>query len=109
MHTIKLMFAFGFAALAIWIAYGLWDGYRKAEGTTWQRLLSTARNSATMLWQKFCLLLAGLVGSLDSLADLAGLPEVKTYIELALGNPKVVAGVMVAVAVITLKARARTM
>ena len=59
--------------------------------------------------QKFCLLLAGLVGSLDSLADLAGLPEVKTYIELALGNPKVVAGVMVAVAVITLKARARTM
>jgi hypothetical protein len=97
--------------LGILLAFG-WHmvrQYRKATGSTWERLLSAGKESATILWGKFCILLSGLIASLDSLADLLNMPELKTYIEMALGNPKAVAGVMLALSVVTIYARKRTL
>ncbi len=109
MHTLRLIIGLGFAALALYIVVVNYLEYRKTSGSTWDRLLDTARNSATILWSKFCILLAGIVGSLDSIADLAGMPELKTFIDNWLGNPKVIAGVMLALSLVTFAARKRTL
>jgi|GEM_PF-6648267 hypothetical protein len=107
--TLRLVFDFGLAALAAYFVFNVYAGYRAATGTVWQRLLAGARNSATMLWSKFCIILAAVVANLDQIADAIGQPEAKQYIADILGNPKAVAGVMLAITAVTMIARARTL
>ncbi len=109
METIRLIFALGTAAVAALLVFDVYRRYLKASGTTWQRLLSAGRDSATILWSKFVIVLAGLVGNLDSVADFLGQPEAKQYIQDALGNPKAVAAVMLAIAFVSMMARNRTL
>ena len=109
MATARLLVALFFLGVFIVVGFPLVTQYRKAPGTTWQRLLAAGRESATILWGKFCILLSGLLASLDSLADLLHMPELKSYFETALGNPKAVAGIMLAVSVVTIYARRRTL
>jgi hypothetical protein len=105
----RLLIDLAFAAVFVVVGFHLFTQYRKANGSTWQRLLSAAKESATILWGKFCLLLAALVSQLDNLADIAGMPEAKTFIETWLGNPKAVAGIMLALSLVTIAARKRTL
>jgi hypothetical protein len=107
LQVIRYTFDIGILAVAAYFAYTVYDGYRDATGTTWQRLLAGARSSATILWAKFCLILAGLVGNLDTLADALGQPEMKQYIADALGNPKAVAIVMLVISTVSFLARLR--
>lgn len=108
MHLLRLAFDIAIAAIAVYVAITFYKQYREETGPTcWQRALGAAKDSATILWSKFVLLLAGITGNLDTIADLVGAPEMKTYIDTALGNPKVVAGVMMGIAFITMWARLR--
>jgi hypothetical protein len=106
---IRLLVDLFFLAILLVFGWHLVAQYRKATGSKWERLLSAGKESATILWSKFCILLSGLIASLDSLADLLNLPELKTYIEMVLGNPKTVAGVMLALSLVTIYARRRTL
>lgn len=107
LHSIRIVFDVAIAALFCYIAVTVYLQYRKQVGTTWERLLGAAKDSATILWSKFCILLACVVGQLDSLADLFGAPELKDFINTWIGNPKVISGVMLAIASITIYARMR--
>lgn len=83
--------------------------YRESTGTPWQRLISAASNSATMLWGRFVLVLSAIVSQLDNIADILGRPEMKDYIQTLIGNPKIVASVMATIAIISMISRARTL
>lgn len=107
--TIRLVFELGLAAIAAYFVFNVYAGYRAATGSWWTRLLAGARNSATMLWAKFCVVLAAVVANLDHIADALGQPDAKEYIQVILGNPKAVAGVMLALTAVTMWARARTL
>lgn len=109
MTIVGTTFTVAIIALAAYFAVTLYINYRKAVGTTWQRLVTAAESSATMLWAKFCAILAALVSQLDNIADIAGQPEAKTFIDSWIGNPKIIAAVMLGIAVITMAARKRTL
>ena len=109
MNTARLLVDLFFLALLIVVGWQLAASYRRASGSTWERLLCAGRESATILWGKFCILLSGLIASLDSLADFLNMPELKTYIETALGNPKTVAGIMLVLSAVSIYARRRTL
>ena len=109
MNTARLLVDLFFLALLIVVGWQLAASYREASGSTWERLLCAGRESATILWGKICILLSGLIASLDSLADFLNMPELKTYIETALGNPKTVAGVMLVLSAVSIYARRRTL
>jgi hypothetical protein len=106
LQVIRYTFDIGILAVAAYFAYTVYDGYRDATGTTWQRLLAGARNSATILWAKICLISAGIAGNLDTLADLLGQPDMKQYIAEATG-PKTLAIVMLVMAGVSFLARLR--
>lgn len=92
-------------AYVAWVAVNAW---RQQTGTAWQRILGTANASATVLWAKFVAATAIISGGLDFIADLVGAPEVKDAIQGVM-QPKYVAGFLLAVALITILARKRTM
>jgi hypothetical protein len=108
LHIIKLAFGLGFLAIASYVAYSLYDQYRQSTATGYQRLWDAAHGSATKLWAKFVMVVAGITANLDSLADLLGMPELKTAIDTYIGNPKIIAGVMLVISLISIKARSRS-
>jgi hypothetical protein len=92
-----------------YFVYTTWSGYKAATGTVWQRLLASSRDSATMLWSKFCLALSAVVANLDTIADALGQPEAKQYIQDLFSNPKVVAGILGGVMLLNMLARLRSL
>ena len=109
LHMVRLIFAVGFAIVAVYVAYDIYSRYRTATGSTWDRLLAAAKDSATMLFGKFTIILAGIVGALNDFLDAIGQSQLKEYVDAALGNPKAVAGVMIGIAVVSMAARMRTL
>ncbi len=109
MHTIRIIFDFALIAIIAYIGVTTYLQYRKEVGTTWQRLLATAKDSATILWSKFCILVAAIAGEMDTIATALGAPQVGDFINTWFGNPKVISGIMLAIALITIKARTRTL
>ena len=106
---LKIIVEATLAAIAVYYIVATYLHYRKGVGTQWERLIAAARNSATMLWSKFVLVLSAIVSQLDNLADLLGQPDMKTYIQTLIGNPKIVAVVMAMIAIISMISRARTL
>ena len=110
MHMLGLLFSLALLAL---VGYGGWTFYKDYKdekvGSVWQRAVAAAQHSATMLWQKFCIVVAAVVAQLDNLADLFNAPEAKDFINTWLGNPKLIAAIMLAMATITIVARKRTL
>jgi len=96
--------------LAIFAYYGvtMFLGYRAATGTTWQRLLSAGKDSATKLWAKLVGIVATILGFVSSGADYLNAPQVSAAIQ-QYAKPQWVAGIMLAVMVITELARNRTL
>lgn len=107
LHAIGIGFTIAMLAFAAYVVWVNYSEYRKTTGTTWERLLATARNSATILWSRFCFVLAGIVAQLDNFTDLIGQPEMKDFINTWVGNPKVIAAIMLGIASITIYARTR--
>jgi hypothetical protein len=108
LHAIKLAFGLGFLAIGFYVVYSLVDQYRQSTNTGYKRLWDAAYGSATKLWAKFVIVVAGVTANLDSLADFLGMPELKTAIDIYIGNPKIIAGVMLVISLVSIKARNRT-
>lgn len=109
MHLLGLIFSLGLLGL---VGYGVWQfylDYRSEIGTPWSRAVKAAQFSATILWQKFCIVLAAIVAQLDNVADLVGQPEAKDFINTWLGNPKLIAAIMLGMAAVTIMARKRSL
>jgi hypothetical protein len=96
-----------FAAL-VYVVFDFVRAWRAASGTVWQRLLATGRHSATILWQRFIIALAGFADALVWLADLLQAPGVAEPIKSVL-QPQYVAVLVVAVAIVGELARRRTL
>lgn len=103
-----LIFALALLGFVLWFGLVFFMDYRAATGTTWQRLLAAARQSATVLWSKFVMLVSLLIAGLDQIADWLGQPELADKIQAVL-NPKLVPFYLIGIAVITIWARKRTL
>ena len=108
LHAIKLALGLGFFAIAVYVTYELVLSYKTSANTGLKRLWDAAYGSATKLWAKFVIVVAGVTANLDSLATVLGLQEFKTAIDTYIGNPKILAGVMLGIALVSIKARNRT-
>jgi hypothetical protein len=105
---IKIMFL---ALLAAALGYGLYRAiavYRMSDGSPWDKLLATAKNSATVLWQY--IVAGGGIAMLylGQAAELLNMPEMRTFIQEKL-QPEYVGSALLAIAVITIVARLRTL
>src|SRR5712692_4313398 len=80
----------------------------RAHGTLWQKLLAVGRHSATILWARFTVAVAALADGAVWVADFLGSPQVAGAMQAHL-DPRTVAAVMVAVAVVSELARRRTL
>jgi hypothetical protein len=109
MQTFRLIVSLGLGALALYIIWQVVSAYRSATGTTWQRLLATGKQSATILWGKFSVVIAGLAGFLGDFADTLGAPGVKDTIQNALAKPVYVALFVVGISLVSMLARKRTL
>lgn len=108
LYTIKLAFGLGFLAIAVYVTYDLILNYKASTNIGYKRLWDAAYGSSTKLWAKFVMVIAGLAANLDSMADFLGMPELKTAIDIYIGNPKIIAGVMLVISLVSIKARNRT-
>jgi hypothetical protein len=97
------------ATLAIiFIVETLVGYFQSSEKTVWQRLLASAKCSATILWARFVTLVTAAVGGLVWLADLVNEPTLAAAITSYL-TPRVVAVIFVGSALISAIARRRTL
>ena len=109
MHTIGIAINVAFAALAAYIAVTVYLQYRKETSLSgWARWRATAMDSATMLWGKFSLFIAGVVANLDLVFNALGLDSVTNFINQWV-NPKSAAAVIAIIAVGSMLTRMRTL
>lgn len=109
MTTLTTVVALIWAAIAVYYVYSTYRRYQAATGGAWQRLLSSAQGSATMLWSRFVAALAATVGVIGEAGNSIGLPQAQDYAEKLLGNPRYVAVAMIVFSAITALARRRTL
>jgi hypothetical protein len=95
-------------AILVYVVVDFVRSYRAAAGTVWQRLLASGKESATIVWQRFTIVVASLADAVVWVADLLNAPSVAEPIKSAL-QPQYVAAFMVAVAIIGEFARRRTL
>ena len=105
-HIITSLF---FVAVLGYVLYTIWTQYKQepADLSPYDKLWAAMKDSATIFWSKFVIILAALVAQLDNIADFFNMPELKNYINLALGNPKTVALIMMVISSLTIVARLR--
>ena len=103
-----LILDFVLIAALVYVVIDFVRSFHAAAGTVWQRLLATSRNSATILWQRFTIAVAGLADALVFLADLLQAPNVAETVRSVL-QPQYVAVFVVVVAVVGELARRRTL
>lgn len=109
MKLLSLATSLAFFALSAWIAWTVWQQYRAhADLVGWARWRATASDSATMLWGKFSLFIAGLIANLDTVFNALGMDSVTNAINQYV-TPKTAAGVIAAIAVGSMLARKRTL
>ena len=80
--------------------------YRAAQGTVWQKLLATSRDSATWLWAKVLLVAGLIIEGMAQAADFFQMPDVDSFIRTKI--PVDYLGyALLAIAFMTFAARAR--
>lgn len=92
-------------------AYGIYEfvtSYKASTNTGFQRILDGARGSATILWVRFVFIVGMGIDAMAALADFLGAPTVSAAIT-QYGDPKMVAALMIVIAVVTEFARRRTL
>ena len=105
---IKATFLLLIAAAAAYGVYRAAAVYRATAGSPWDKLLATAKNSATVLWQYVVAGSGVVMLYAGQAADLLNMPEVRVFIQERM-QPEYVGGALVAIAVITVVARLRTL
>ena len=95
-------------AVVIYLIYRVVTQYRAATGTTWQRLLDTARGSATVLWQYVVILGGFVVSGLAYLSEVANMPEVSSWIKTVV-QPEYAGLAVAVIAGVSIVARLRTL
>lgn len=91
-------------AIAAYFVFDLVRAYRAAMGTTWQRCVAAGKGAARSLWTGFTVGATLLISGAAQLADLVNAPSVASALT-TYGKPSVVAGIMIASAVILEYAR----
>lgn len=94
-------------AAAGWIVWTFSREYKEAKGTIWERALEASRDSATILWSKLVIVATVFVNGVAYLAsamDSGTVEQIKLYLPA-----EYVAGFIVAVMLITIIARLRSM
>ncbi len=107
MYLNLLLFLIPAIAMAFIILTFVRD-YIGAVGTPWARALTACRESATVLWSKFVLLIGFATTGLVQLADYLGDPGLADAIKGVL-QPQYVGPFLLVVTFITLWARMRTL
>jgi hypothetical protein len=117
-HYLGVVMSFAMLALGVYVAVTFVLQYRSAakaaanlspKPTWWQTAISAAINSETILVSQILKVIAAMTSQLDSLADAANLPEAKSVINATVGDPKVLAIIMFAIAFWVEHARKRTL
>ena len=108
MHIVSTVILLSVVALAIYIAFTFIREYSEAHGSTWDRLLEAARDSATILVQKITILISG-IGSVAALfGEWFDIPGLKETVQSAL-RPEYVVAFVVVTALLSWFARKRTL
>jgi len=106
MQTLSLVISFILVGIAGYFAIEVYFGYRSATGTTWERLVTASRNSATILLQRAIVVVSAIVGVLAQVADKIdpGLGDTIKSI-----NPTWYLAFTVGLAILSVVARGRTL
>lgn len=95
-------------AALLWVGYLVSTGYASATGTPSERLWQAFRGSATMVLAKVEILYGSITDIVNELSTMLATPEIKTALDAYLPS-KSVSGIFLALGVLTLLARARTL
>lgn len=96
------------AALVVYFVYDFVASYRASVGTVWERLLATGKQSATILWARFVVIVSGASGGLALLAEYLNAPGVSDAIKSVV-QPQYVIILLIAIPLISEFARKRTL
>lgn len=97
----------------VYVAYDVWRRYKQDkinhpdEGWT-EHLWDAVHDSVTILWTKFCVAISTIILFLDPIAELLGGDEAKQALNSTIGNPKIMASVILGITAITYLARMRS-
>ena len=108
MQVVRTVILSGVALLAIYIAFTFIREYREARGSTWQRMLEAARDSATIMVQQITILISGIGSIAALLGEWLDMPGLKETVQSAL-KPEYVVGFIVITALVSWFARKRTL
>ena len=114
-NLVGLVVGLAMIGFAVYVAIVMVVEYRKEAAmkspprTKWRIAIAAARDSETILVTRILAILAGGTSQLDSLADAANMPEAKTLINATIGDPKILAAIMFAIAFWVNRARSRTL
>ncbi len=95
-----------------YITYTFVSDFVHQPGSTWTRLLAAGKDSATILWARFCLILTTGTGALAELASYLGAPGVGDAIKSAFSSqyaPVITLGIAILIPVVSEWARRRTL
>ncbi len=98
-------------AVAALVAYFIYDGvqeFASKTGTVWERLLAAGKDSVTILWGRFVVIVSGLSGGLVVLADYLNAPGVGDTIKSVI-QPQYVMALTIGIGLISEFARRRTL
>lgn len=105
---VNLVILIGLALLVVFIVGKIVVGYSQATGSPWERLLVSAKNSATVLWS-YIVAAAGMILTwADQAAQYFNMPEVQQFLKDNL-TPTRLATAMTVIAAVTIVARLRTL
>lgn len=101
-----LLLALVILAAVAWLVLSFVREVSASSGTLWQRMLAAAEQSATILWQKFVIVVGALTAVLTELATWLNEPSLVEPIK-AVMQPQYVAYFTIFVALVTVWARRR--
>jgi hypothetical protein len=95
-------------AIVLYVVLDFVRSYAGAAGRWWERVWVAGKQSATILWARFTVAVAGFAEVLVFVADVLGAPGVVEHIRAVLA-PEHVSIMLVAVALVSEFARRRTL
>ena len=103
------------AVLGGLIVYFVWitttdylANHRNQPGTVWQNILAACKDSATMVWARFVIVITAFIQFVANSADQLGSPEFSQTIKDYL-DPNYVGFILIGVMLVTIYARNRTL
>jgi hypothetical protein len=106
--TINVIMGIGLACWCGYLIYLFVTDYMKEQGPVWQRLLVAGKNSATILWARFQLIVTTAVGAIATLASYLDAPGVGDAIKSAI-KPEYVLVAAIIIPLVSEWARRRTL